>query len=31
MVEYALDVIEEAQDYPDGLQRLVEYQVSVVF
>lgn len=26
VVEYALDVIEEAQDYPDGLQRLVEYQ-----
>lgn len=26
VVEYALDVIQEAQDYPDGLQRLVEYQ-----
>ena len=30
VVEYALDVIQEAQDYPDGLQRLVEYQVSTV-
>lgn len=26
VVEYALDLIEEAQDYPNGLQRLVEYQ-----
>lgn len=30
VVEYALDLIEEAQDYPDGLQRLVEYQVSIL-
>ena len=30
VVEYALDVIQEAQDYPDGLHRLVEYQVSIL-
>jgi hypothetical protein len=30
VVEYALDVIQEAQDYPDGLQRLAEYQVSIL-
>lgn len=28
VVEFALDVIEELQDQPGGLQRLIEFQVS---
>ena len=27
VVEYALDVIEECEDQPEGLQRLIEFQV----
>ncbi len=29
MVEYALDVIDDNQDQPEGLQKLLESQVSV--
>lgn len=31
MVEYALDVIDDNQDQPEGLQKLLESQVSVSF
>lgn len=31
MVEYALDVIDDNQDQPEGLQKLLESQVSFSF
>lgn len=30
VVEHALDIIEEAQDQPEGIAHLVEYQVTPI-